>query len=388
MIAINKHSKNLKDWSVEMPNAPYSNRYAQGNKIIFTYLKEKIMNKFKMLNYYRLFMISLIFIILNSCSSKPDYPKTFGVYLLNDNEYIAIKRQETYSTNNDWGKPTAGELGIKSTRQLFRDSRFGKNHIYKTYSVRAKGSPYINVNEFNENGIIIIGESITNCEIIFVPDSVWIFNNALSNSIVYRVNDSWGEKSFNATQKYELDQIKLDENTYQIIPAVNIPEGIYLFNYKTYGNNSDNGFNPIYLKSTKQLEELKNLMKKDNKKIETFFKESKNEYILKDGFHYFIHKNGSGQLINTQQKIKYEYSVSLLDNTKISSGEGSFSRWSWGGLVNRIPYVSEGVDGDEFTKLIGNFQLGTEVSIIIPSELLGYQKTGFELPTHLPSSTL
>ena len=30
MIAINKHSSKMKDWSVEMPNAPYSNRYGQG----------------------------------------------------------------------------------------------------------------------------------------------------------------------------------------------------------------------------------------------------------------------------------------------------------------------------------------------------------------------
>jgi hypothetical protein len=29
MIAINKHSSKLKVWSVEMPNAPYSNRYGQ-----------------------------------------------------------------------------------------------------------------------------------------------------------------------------------------------------------------------------------------------------------------------------------------------------------------------------------------------------------------------
>ncbi len=27
MIAINKHSANLKNWSVEMPNAPYSNHW-------------------------------------------------------------------------------------------------------------------------------------------------------------------------------------------------------------------------------------------------------------------------------------------------------------------------------------------------------------------------
>jgi hypothetical protein len=26
MIAINKHSANLKNWSIEMPNAPYSKR--------------------------------------------------------------------------------------------------------------------------------------------------------------------------------------------------------------------------------------------------------------------------------------------------------------------------------------------------------------------------
>jgi hypothetical protein len=29
VIAIKKHSSKLKDWSVETPNAPYSNRYAQ-----------------------------------------------------------------------------------------------------------------------------------------------------------------------------------------------------------------------------------------------------------------------------------------------------------------------------------------------------------------------
>ena len=29
MIAINKHSSKPKDWSVKMPNAPYSNRYVK-----------------------------------------------------------------------------------------------------------------------------------------------------------------------------------------------------------------------------------------------------------------------------------------------------------------------------------------------------------------------
>jgi hypothetical protein len=32
MIAINKHSAKLKNWSVEMPNAPYSNRWATYKK--------------------------------------------------------------------------------------------------------------------------------------------------------------------------------------------------------------------------------------------------------------------------------------------------------------------------------------------------------------------
>ena len=32
MVAINKRSGNLKDWSVEMPNAPYSNRCSQYKK--------------------------------------------------------------------------------------------------------------------------------------------------------------------------------------------------------------------------------------------------------------------------------------------------------------------------------------------------------------------
>jgi hypothetical protein len=29
MIAVKKHSTKLKNWNVEMPNAPYSNRYSQ-----------------------------------------------------------------------------------------------------------------------------------------------------------------------------------------------------------------------------------------------------------------------------------------------------------------------------------------------------------------------
>jgi len=33
MIAINKHSAKLKTWSIEMPNAPYLNRYGQLNSI-------------------------------------------------------------------------------------------------------------------------------------------------------------------------------------------------------------------------------------------------------------------------------------------------------------------------------------------------------------------
>ena len=32
VIAIIKYSSNMKDWSVEMPNAPYSNRYQQAEK--------------------------------------------------------------------------------------------------------------------------------------------------------------------------------------------------------------------------------------------------------------------------------------------------------------------------------------------------------------------
>ena len=32
IIAINKHCDKLKIWSVEMLNAPYSNRYGQGKK--------------------------------------------------------------------------------------------------------------------------------------------------------------------------------------------------------------------------------------------------------------------------------------------------------------------------------------------------------------------
>jgi len=32
MIAINKHSSKLKIWSIEMPNAPYSNRCMQGKE--------------------------------------------------------------------------------------------------------------------------------------------------------------------------------------------------------------------------------------------------------------------------------------------------------------------------------------------------------------------
>jgi hypothetical protein len=32
MIAIQKHNSKLKDWSDEMPNAPYSNRYGQAKQ--------------------------------------------------------------------------------------------------------------------------------------------------------------------------------------------------------------------------------------------------------------------------------------------------------------------------------------------------------------------
>jgi len=39
MIAINKHSSNLKNWSVEMPNAPYSNRYHAFKKQLAINLK-------------------------------------------------------------------------------------------------------------------------------------------------------------------------------------------------------------------------------------------------------------------------------------------------------------------------------------------------------------
>jgi len=41
MIAINKHSTKLKIWSVEMPNAPYLERYAQLEKNENTAKKKK-----------------------------------------------------------------------------------------------------------------------------------------------------------------------------------------------------------------------------------------------------------------------------------------------------------------------------------------------------------
>ncbi len=41
VIAINKHSSKLKIWSIEIPNAPYSNRYVQ-----LTRLKIKKISKY------------------------------------------------------------------------------------------------------------------------------------------------------------------------------------------------------------------------------------------------------------------------------------------------------------------------------------------------------
>ena len=56
MIAINKHSSKLKNWSVEMPNAPYSNRWSTWAswytvlKIVY-FLKENLIKFDKIVQY-------------------------------------------------------------------------------------------------------------------------------------------------------------------------------------------------------------------------------------------------------------------------------------------------------------------------------------------------
>ena len=45
MVAIIKHSNKLKVWSVKMPNAPYSNRYLQGDERETVEYKLKILKR-------------------------------------------------------------------------------------------------------------------------------------------------------------------------------------------------------------------------------------------------------------------------------------------------------------------------------------------------------
>ena len=67
MIAINKHSSKLKKWSVEMPNAPFSNRYLQANE------HKPIRKKMKTSSKILLILIFSAYPILGLISQNTDW---------------------------------------------------------------------------------------------------------------------------------------------------------------------------------------------------------------------------------------------------------------------------------------------------------------------------
>lgn len=199
----------------------------------------------KKIRIHQLGITLLIVTLIVGCTSKPNYPEIFGVYYLTDNQFEEIKPKPIDKEIKNFGKPTAGELG-GSRMSVLSDPRFGKNHTISYYFVESNNSPELTANEFNTDGFVIIGESISECELIKIPNSVNKKDNLLGK-IYFKVVDSWGKKNYESEEIVELKQKKLDNNIYQVTPDVAIDSGIYLFRYKINGQKLNNKLIPFFV---------------------------------------------------------------------------------------------------------------------------------------------
>ena len=341
------------------------------------------MKHLKIIKLSSIGIIYLLISLLTSCSSKPKFPESFGVYYLSSNDYIEIERKEVWDRKQSLGKPTAGELGIRNMSKVFSDPRFGKDHTIRRYYISMSEAPFISIDEFIKNGLIINGESITNCELIKVPDKVKDINDNYhdnyTGTIYYKIIDSWGELNYTANYKIPVKQKLIEENLYQIMPNEDIKTGIYLLNYKSHGQSLSNEFLPFYITTSDNLNKLESAKLLDSEKIKDFIINGSTEYINKNGFYYHVNKNGSGSAMNKMKKITAEYTLSFLDSIQIYSTQCTFTRYTDGNdtiIFTSIPYLNFS-DHFKFPKLIGQFKLGTQVDIIIPSEILKYNSTGY-----------
>jgi hypothetical protein len=185
-------------------------------------------------------------IMMFSCTSKPNYPETFGVYHLSSGEYVELKARSVEKKRKNYGKPSAGQLG-GSRMSVLRDPRFGKNHIVSSYYVDGKDPVIVSVDIFKKDGFVLVGESISECELIKVPNKVNGKDNSLGE-IYFKIVDSWGKKNFASKDVLELKQKIVSENVYQLLPDVDIQPGIYLLQYKTNGQQLKNKLVPFFVK--------------------------------------------------------------------------------------------------------------------------------------------
>jgi len=354
------------------------------------------MNHLLIVRLSRIGILYFILTFLTSCSSKPEYPESFGVYYLTSDEYCELIRQEVWDRKQSLGKPTAGELGLRTYSQVFRDSRFGKDHTIRRYYISASEAEFISVDDFIKNGLIINGEAITNCELIKVPDKVKdihdTYHDNYTGVIYYKIVDSWGVLNYTAESQIPVKQKLIEENIYQITPSEEIKTGIYLLNYKSHGQSLNNEFIPFYITSTDHINKMKSAKLLDSEKIKDFIKTKNNEYISKDGFYYLINTKGYGPSINTLKEVPVKYTISFLDSTTIHSDQCTMKIFiakstSDTTILSFIPYIgSDGMSYSNqqiFSRLIGQLNTGTHASIIIPSDMLQYSRLGFKRSEYL-----
>jgi len=347
------------------------------------------MNHLKIIKLSTIGIIFLIIYLLTSCSSEPKHPESFGVYYLSSDNYFEIEREKVWDRKQSLGKPTAGELGIRSMSKVFSDSRFGKDHTIRRYYVSMSEAPFINIDEFIKNGLIINGEAITNCELIKVPDKVKdIHDNYHDNytgTIYYKIIDSWGELNYTANNQIPVDQKKIDENIYQIIPNNDIKIGIYLLSYKSHGQSLNNEFIPFYVVSSEHTEKMKSTKLLDSEKVKIFIKNSPHKYLSKNGFYYHVIKNGEGPLINTLKEVPAKYTISFLDSTAIYSDVCTLNiniNSTDTTIMSFIPYIEHiGFSRPNwliYSRIVGQLNLGSHINLIIPSDMLKYSSLGYK----------
>jgi hypothetical protein len=110
-----------------------------------------------------------------------------------------------------------------------------------------ENSIIVSIDLFKKDGLVIVGESISECELIKVPNKVNGKDNSLGE-IYFKIVDSWSKNNFASKDVLELMQTIVSENVYQLLSDVDIESGIYLLQYKTNGQQLKNKLVPFFVK--------------------------------------------------------------------------------------------------------------------------------------------